>query len=192
MMSGFFGDAWDVLTGKSQAWYANVSKIQSQLNILLAGVTAVTEEIWNAASQAVQGPSPDGTPLSGVSDYNQVVGDITSAISDIIVTKNHVPTDQVIANAQTVASTYQPQLDFVAQIVPEMSAQIQADQATTRAGMPAPMNAPSAVAKEVFFQTLDDRASALGQGLGDIAKYLAYAVGTALLIYGWSKMEGAR
>jgi hypothetical protein len=41
-LNGLFSDAWDALTGKPQSWYTNVSNLQNQLSVLLAGVTAVT------------------------------------------------------------------------------------------------------------------------------------------------------
>jgi hypothetical protein len=178
-LDGFFSDAWDVLVGKPQSWYTNVSNIQNQLSVLLAGVTAVGGDIWNSTAD-------------GVSDYGQVTGDIQAAISSIIVTKSHVPDDATIANARSVANTYQGQLSLIQSALPDVSAQVQADQAQVQSMLPTAMTSPSAAGQAEFEKVLDERASAFGQGLGDIAKYLAYAAGGILGIYALSKMGGSR
>jgi hypothetical protein len=178
-LGGFLTDAWNALTGKPQSWYTNVSRIQNQLSVLLAGVTAVGQDAWNNTA--------DGT-----TDYNQVTSDIQAALTSIIVTTSHVPDDGTIAAAQATASQYQSQLDLVQAATPEVVAQVQADQAQVQSMLPSAMTSPSAVGQAVFEQELADRAKALGQGVSDIVKYLAYAAGGILGIYALSKMGGSR
>lgn len=178
-LGGLFSDAWDALTGKPQSWYTNVSNIQNQLSVLLAGVTAVGGDAWNSTAD-------------GVSDYDQVTGDIQAAISSIIVTKSHVPDDGTIANARSVANTYQGQLNLIQSALPDVSAQVQADQAQVQSMLPAAMTSPSAAGRAEFERVLDERAAALGQGVSDIAKYIAWAAGGIFGIYALSKMGGSR
>jgi hypothetical protein len=178
-LGGFLTDAWNALTGKPQSWYTNVSRIQNQLSVLLAGVTAVGQDAWNGTT--------DGT-----TDYNQVTSDIQAALTSIIVTTSHVPDDGTIANAQSIVNTYQGQLNLVQAATPDVTAQVQADQAQVQSMLPAPMTSPSAVGRAVFEQELSDRAAALGQGVGDIVKYIAWAAGGIFGIYALSKMGGSR
>jgi hypothetical protein len=178
-LGGFLTDAWNALTGKPQSWYNNVSRIQNQLSVLLAGVTAVGQDAWNNTT--------DGT-----TDYNQVTSEIQAALTSIIVTSSHVPDDGTIAGAQATANRYQGQLDLVQSATPEVAAQVQADQAQVESMLPGPMTSPSAVGQATFEQELSDRAAAFGQGVSDIVKYLAYAAGAALGIYALSKMGGSR
>lgn len=178
-LDGIFSDAWNALTGKPQSWYNNVSRIQNQLSVLLAGVTAVGQDAWNNTT--------DGT-----TDYNQVTSEIQAALTAIIVTTNHVPDDGTIAGAQATANKYQGQLDLVQAATPEVVAQVQADQAQVESMLPSAMTSPSVVGRAVFEQELADRAAALGQGVSDFVKYLAYAAGAAFGIYALSKMGGAR
>lgn len=178
-LNGIFSDAWNALTGKPQSWYNNVSRIQNQLSVLMAGVAAVGQDAWNNTT--------DGT-----TDYDQVLGDIDAALKSIIVTTNHVPDDGTIAGAQMTASRYQNQLDLVQSATPEVAAQVQADQAQVQAMLPSAMTSPSVVGRAVFEQELADRAAALGQGVSDIVKYIAWAAGAAFGIYALSKMGGAR
>lgn len=176
-LGGIFSDAWDILTGKPQSWYTNVSNIQSQLSVLLAGITAVGQDAWN-------------NTVDGTTDYDQATGEIQSAISSIIVTKSHVPEDGTISGAKAVASKYQAQLDLVQSAAPDLSAQVQADQAQVESMLPAPMTSPSDVGKAVFEQELLDRAEKFGQGVGDFMKYLAWAAGGIFGIYALSKLSG--
>lgn len=178
-LGGFLTDAWNALTGKPQSWYTNVSRIQNQLSVLMAGVASVGQDAWNNTT--------DGT-----TDYSQVLGDIDDALKSIIVTTSHVPDDGTIAGAQGTASRYQSQLDLVQSATPEVAAQVQADQAQVQSMLPSAMTSPSVVGRAVFEQELADRAAALGQGVSDIVKYIAWAAGAAFGIYALSKMGGSR
>lgn len=187
-LGGWFSDTWDLLTGKPQSWYTNVSNIQKQLGVVLAGVTAAGKDLWNTVSQASVGPTQDGSPASGVDDYDQVLGDIDAKLKSIIVTRSQVPDDATIGAAQATAAKYQRELDFVTAMAPEMSAQIAADQRQLAAMLPGTMTSPSGAGKEEFFKALDERASALGEGVSDILKYAAMGLGALALIYALGKM----
>lgn len=182
MIGNIFTDAWDVLTGKPQSWYTNVSKIQNQLAVVLAGVTGAGSDLWNLVSQSAEGPSQTATPASGVDAYDSVVADIDKNMSAIIVTKSHVPTDEAISQAQAAANRYQGQLDFVTSVAPEMADQIRADQAQVQSMLPSAMVSPAKVGKEVFLQELDDRAKALGAGTMDLVMYGALGLAAVALL----------
>lgn len=192
MIHGFASDVWGILTGKSKAWYTKVSNLQDYLAITLAGVTSVGQDMWDTVSDAAQGPSQDDAPVSGANPYSEVTKDIQGALAGIVVTDSHVPTDESLAWAKQVGDKYQSQLSYVQQMVPEVSAQVRADQAATSAALPAPMNSPSAVAKEVFVQEVSDRAAALVKGLGDLSQYLAWAAGFLFLAFMAGKFGSSR
>lgn len=175
-------DAWNVLTGKPQSWYTNVSNIQNQLSVVLAGVTAVGADVWNFVSQSAQGPSLTATPASGVDAYESVISAINSAMAAIIVTQSKVPADADIANAQNVASNYQSQLAYVQSVAPEVSAQVQADQAQVQAILPGPMQSPAAVGQAAFVDELDARAKAL---LGSLSLASIAAIGIVAFVAIW-------
>jgi hypothetical protein len=168
-LGGFLTDAWNALTGKPQSWYTNVSNIQNQLSVLLAGVTAVGQDAWNNTT--------DGT-----TDYNQVTSDIQAALTAIIVTTSHVPDDATIANAQSTANTYQAQLNLVQAATPDLAAQVQADQAQVQSMLPGPMTSPSAAGQAAFEQELSDRANALLSGLS-IGTGLVLGAGALFLLW---------
>lgn len=191
-LGNFFTDTWNALVGKPQSWYTALSNLQNQLSVLLAGITAVGSDTWNAVAQGAQGPTQDVGPVSGISDYDQATGDVQSAITSIIVTQSHVPDDGTIAAARSTASMYQRQLDVVQSSAPDVTAQVAADQAQVESMLPAPMTSPSAVGQATFEQELEDRAKALGQGVSDVLKYLAWAAGGIFGIYALSKMGGSR
>ena len=175
-------DAWNVLTGKPQSWYTNVSNIQNQLSVVLAGVTAVGADTWNFISQSSQGPSLSQTPASGVDAYETVISAINSAIAAIIVTQSKVPSDADIASAQSTASTYQSQLAYVQSVAPEIAAQVQADQAQVESMLPGPMQSPAAVGQAAFVEELDARAKAL---LGSLTFASIAAIAVAGLFGFW-------
>jgi hypothetical protein len=66
-MGSWVTDAWNALVGKPQSWYTNLSNIQSQLSVVLAGVTAVGSDLWNTVSSAA------GSGASGIFDYGSIV-----------------------------------------------------------------------------------------------------------------------
>ncbi len=171
-----FGDVWDLLTGKPQSWYTNVSNIQSQLSVILAGIAEAGKELWNTASGAAQGPTQDGSPASGLDDFDTAQGALDQALTSIIVTSSHVPTDSVISAAKSTAQKYQRQLDFFLSVAPEMARQILDYQDSVARQLPGPMNSPSAVGKEVFMDELEKRAKDFGSGAADLLKWAALAL----------------
>jgi hypothetical protein len=154
-------DIWNILTGKPQSWYTNVSNIQNQLSVVLAGITAVGSDVWNFVSQSAQGPSATATPASGVDDYNTAIAAINAALAAIIVTQSKVPADSDVSASQATATNYQSQLSYVQSVAPEVAAQVQADQAQVQSMLPAAMQSPAAVGQAAFVQELSDRANAL-------------------------------
>lgn len=183
-LDGFFDDVWNVLTGKPQSWYTNVSRIQSRLSVVLAGITAIGSDAWSLALSAIP---------STVDDYDTATGAIQNALTSIIVTQNHVPDDATISAANDAAGSYESQLSLIQSVQPaDIQARVRADQAQTAAGMPSPMASPSDVGKDVFVKTLQERANALGQGIIDWTKYAAWAAGVLAALYGLSKISGGR
>jgi hypothetical protein len=152
----------------------------------------VGSDLWNTVANASEGPSQDGSSVSGVSNYGSIVSDIDSRMSSIIVTKSHVPDDATIAAARAAADQYSSQLDFVKSVIPEVAPQVAADQQNVQSMLPAPMTSPSAVGREAFEQELSDRAKALGQGILDWTQYLAWGLGAAAVIYVASQFSGKR
>ena len=183
MVGGFFSDAWDVLTGKPQSWYTNISNIQSKLSVILAGVTSAGQELWDTVAGAAQGPTMDGSNASGIDWYDSVVSDIDAQISAIIVTKSHVPEDAAINAAAAAVRKYQAELDYVTSVAPEMAAQIRADQQAVSQMLPGPMTSPSVAGKEEFYAVLDQRAKDFGAGVGDLIKYAAIGLLGAGILY---------
>jgi hypothetical protein len=187
MMGGWFGDAWDLLAGKPQSWYTNVSGIQNQLSIVMAGIAEAGRDIWNTVSGAASGPSQDGTPASGVDDFDVAQAAIDQALTSIIVTKSHVPTDAVISAAKQTAMKYQKQLDFVIASAPEVAREILAYQDSVAQQLPGPMSSPSAVGRDAFMQELEDRSKVFGQGAMDVLKWVAIGLLGAGLLWGMAK-----
>lgn len=185
-MGNFVTDAWNALVGKPQSWYTNLSAIQSQLSVVLAGITAVGADLWNTVSTAA------GSAASGIFDYDSIVSDINARMKDIIVTTDKVPTDQAISGAQNAANQYQGQLEFVKTMAPEIADQVSADQQAVQSMLPGPMSSPSAAGQAAFEQTLKDRAAALGQGFLDWTQYLAWGLGAAAVMYAISQFSGKR
>lgn len=187
MMGSFVTDAWNALVGKPQSWYTNVSNIQNQLSLVLAGITAIGADLWNTAAVA-QGPTQDAGSVTGLDDYDTILAAINSAMKSIIVTTSYVPDDPTIAAAQATATNYQGQLSYVESVAPEMSDVVAADQAQVKSMLPGPMGSPSAAGQQAFADELSARAAALGQGLLDFASYLPWIIGGALGLWLMSKM----
>ena len=187
MMGSFVTDAWNALVGKPQSWYTNVSNIQNQLSLVLAGITAIGADLWNTAAVA-QGPTQDAGSVTGLDDYDTILAAINSAMKSIIVTTSYVPDDPTIAAAQATATNYQGQLSYVESVAPEMSDVVAADQAQVKSMLPGPMGSPSAAGQQAFADELAARAAALGQGLLDFASYLPWIIGGAFGLWLMSKM----
>lgn len=186
-MGSFVTDAWNALVGKPQSWYTNVSNIQNQLSLVLAGITAIGADLWNTAAVA-QGPTQDAGSVTGLDDYDTILAAINSAMKSIIVTTSYVPDDPTIAAAQATATNYQGQLSYVESVAPEMSDVVAADQAQVKSMLPGPMGSPSAAGQQAFADELAARAAALGQGLLDFASYLPWIIGGAFGLWLMSKM----
>lgn len=188
-MGNFVTDTWNALVGKPQSWYTNVSSIQNQLSLVLAGITAIGSDIWDTAAVA-QGPTQDGGSVTGLDDYATCVAAINAAMKSIIVTTSYLPDDPTIAAAQATATNYNGQLGYVESVAPELSDVVTADQQQVSAMLPGPMSAPAVAGQTAFAQALSDRAAALGQGLFDFATYLPWIIGGVFGLWALSKMGG--
>lgn len=186
MMNGIL----DSLFGKSQSWYDNVNKIQNQLAILQAGISAIGQDVWDQIYQTLQG---SGATTPAFSQYSDVMSTLGLDQGMMLVTSSQTPTDGQIGTATSDIATYQPMLDYATQMAPELQAQVQSDQSQVQAMVSAaPLQSPAKVGVQVFEQTVADRAAALGQGLMDWTKYLAWGIGGVAVIYALSKMGGRR
>ena len=181
-LSGWGQDIWNLLTGKPDSWYRNVSNIQNHISIVLAGVTAVGSDAWSVAQELA--PTP-------VDDYGTVTSALQSAITSIIVTDSHVPEDGVIAAAAQTANAYDAMLSVVsAASAQDVQQQIQADQQMVSSELPGPMSSPAAVGQKEFVDQVEKRAAALGSGILDWTKYIAWGIGGIAALWALSKMGG--
>lgn len=183
-MAGWGQDIWNLLTGKPDSWYKNISRIQNRLSILLAGVTAVGSDAWGVAVELASVP---------IDDYDTVTSRIQSAIKSIIVTDNHVPEDSTISAADSLAASYEAQLSTVSSVsAEEVQRQIQADQQLVSSELPGPMSSPAKVGQAEFVDQVEKRAAALGAGIMDWTKYVTWGIGGLAAIYLLSKLGGGR
>jgi hypothetical protein len=183
-MGDWATDVWNILTGKPASWYANVSNIQNQLNVLLGGITGIGKDGWNTYGAGSQGPTQDGSVLgSGVDDYDTVVNEIQNSIKQIIVTQNYVPSDAAIAQAQADQVKYQAQLDSVFQANADLAALATAGQQQVQAVLPAPMQSPSVVGQQAFTDTVIARAKGMVDTGTSTLTYIAIGAGILGGIY---------
>ena len=181
-LGGWASDIWNMLTGKPDSWYKNVSRIQNHLSVVLAGVTAVGSDAWAAALSRIP---------STIDDYDTVTSSIQSALTSIIVTDSHVPDDGTIASADQIANNYDSSLSMVsAESAPDVQTQVQSDQQMVASELPGPMSSPSAVGQQEFVNQVEQRASALGKGIIDWTKYAAWGIGGLAALWALSKMGG--
>jgi hypothetical protein len=188
-MNNWITDSWNILTGKPQSWYTQVSNYQDLLNITLAGVTAVGKDQWNQVANMAQGPSQDGGPVSGIDDYDTVVNDISSSLKAIIVTQNYVPSDASVSQANAVNTKYAAELSVVQQTLPSVSADVLASQQQVSNSLPPPMQSPAAVGQQVFVQTVTDRAKAALDTGTSVMTYVAIGAGVLGGVYILSNIE---
>jgi hypothetical protein len=189
-MGGWATDVWNILTGKSQAWYSNLSNIQNQLNVLLGGITGIGKDGWNTYAAGSQGPTQDGSVLgSGVDDYDSVVNEIQNSMKQIIVTQDYVPSDAAIAQAQADQVKYQAQLDSVFQSNADLAAQATAGQQQVQAVLPAPMQSPSVVGQQAFTDTVIARAKGMVDTGTSTLTYVAIGAGIIGGVYVLSNLN---
>lgn len=188
-LGGWATDVWNILTGKPQSWYTNLSNLQNSLSLLLAGVTSIGGDMWDTVSSAAQGPTQDGTVASGVDPYASVTSSIQSAIQSIIVTQSYTPDDPTIAAAKATLATYQSQMAFVESILPEMAQAVQAGQAQVAAILPGPMTSPATVGQDTFTHEVANQAAALGSMALSGLTYALWAGGILAAFLLWKEMS---
>jgi hypothetical protein len=165
---GFLANVWATLVGQPQSYYDEISDDQKQLNLVMAGVTAVGQPIWDeVALNTAQGPVDTGdgsapndsgttsSNLSGIDSYATAIANLTAALQSIIITTNNAPTMAVIQAAEAVINNYQNQLAYVQAAVPETASQVQTDQAQVDALISnTPMQSPAAAGAQGFIDAL--------------------------------------
>lgn len=187
-LSGFTDWAagvWDLLAGKPQSWYDRIDRDQKAFAARAAEIRAIGQDSWDMVRSSyldtTQGPNLDFL------SFREIQDGITSHLSELVVTKSHVPTDQAISNAEAFNAQYGRYVDYVKSILPELSAQIsdavaQVQQLLSKGSL----QSPTTVGRQVLVDELERRISILGAGLG--AGLLLY-LGIAYLI---SRAMGGR
>ncbi len=187
-LSGLGDGIFDSLFGKPQSWYDRLNSIQNQLAILQAGISAIGQEMWDTIADQVA--QSGATKFDG---YSTTMNRLGADSMGTLVTKSHVPSDAEIQSAQIALQWWNPQLAYARGILPELEAKVQADMAQSQAMVSASsLKSPATVGVEVFEKEVADRAAALGQGVGDWMKYLAWALGGVAAIYITSQIAGGR
>ena len=183
-ISDWVGGVWDLLTGKSQAWYDRLDADQKALAVRMAEVAAIGEAPWNAVRDAffanTQGPDLDFLSFSDVT-----VG-IDGLLKGLIVTKSHVPSDFEITNSESWNAQYGRYVDYVKSMLPELAAQVATDAASVKAALgQGKMGSPASVGRQAFVDELERRAKLLGAAVGGgILLYLVVAAALAAAFSG--------
>ena len=181
------GSILDSLFGKPQSWYNNVNNIQNQLAILQAGISAIGQDIWDQIYNTLQ---QSGATTPAFDTYTSVMTTLGLDSEMMLVTKTQMPSDGQIATAQQDLQTYQPMLTYATQMAPELAAQVQTDQAQSQAMVTASsLKSPADVGVDTFETEVQNRAAALGQGLIDWTKYLAWGLGAVAVIVAANKLN---
>lgn len=186
-LRGFFGDVWDLLTGKPQSWYTHLDQDQKALAVRAAEVNAIGEGPWNAVRtsflETSQGPDID---FLSFSDIN---AGINKAIKSLIITQNSVPSDQEIASAEAFNAQYGRYIDYVKSVLPELSARVQEDSDAVKEALgTGTMKSPSSVGRQAFIDEVERRAKILGAGIGlGALAYLAIPILLAVVFGGGRK-----
>jgi len=175
-ITDWVGGVWDLLTGKSQAWYDRLDADQKALAVRMAEVAAIGEGPWSAVRDAffqnTQGPDLDFL------SYSDATTGIDGLLKQLIVTKDHVPSDFEISNAESWNAQYGRYVDYVKSMLPELAAQVAADAADVRTALgQGKMSSPAAVGRQAFVDEVERRAKLLAAAAaGGILFYLAIPV----------------
>lgn len=183
-ITDWVGGVWDILTGKPQSWYTHLDQDQQALAIRAAEINAIGEGPWNTVRDEymaqAQGP---GVDFLSFSDIN---AGIDQNLKTLLVTKSHVPSDQEIAAAENYNAQYGRYVDYVKSVLPELSAQIQADATAVKDALgPGTMKSPSSVGQQAFIDEVERRAKLLGAAVGGgMLLYLAIPAILAVVLSG--------
>jgi hypothetical protein len=183
--SGWLSTVWGYLVGQPQSYYDRISQDQTNLNVLLAGVTAVGESTWDGAAAVAtpSGPTDDsgadaGTFPSPIDPYATAVANIQAALTSIIITSSNAPSSSTLAAAEATLGTYNNQLYQVQQIAPSVTPQVYSDQATVEQGLKNfSLQSPAVVGAQVFQQTLAEQAQGFGSSLVTILTWVGVGLG---------------
>lgn len=182
--SDWVGGVWDILTGKPQSWYTHLDLDQKAFAVRAAEVNAIGASPWSAVrdSYLAQTQGPEMDFLS----FEEINNGITQNLKGLIVTKDHIPSDQEIAEAEAFNAQYGRYVDYVKSVLPELSAQVKADSDAVKAALgTGTMKSPSSEGKQAFVDEVERRAKILGAGLGGMAiLYLAIPALLAVALSG--------
>lgn len=186
MMGGILAS----LFGKSQAWYDSVSRIQKELVVLQAEVSAFGKGIWDTIADTLASKTPAPTFVdSGFTKYDYTMEWALNHMKAILVTSNYEPADNVIASADLYGRRVRAMVEFAKKTAPEMAAQVATDRAKVEAGLVGSrMIAPAVAGEAAFVKSLEEQAGKLAFGIGGIG--IAVAAVAALILF--MQMGGGR
>jgi hypothetical protein len=175
------------LFGKPQSWYDNLNSIQNQLAVLISGISSVGQSLWDTINDQVQ---TSGAPVQ-FDSYRTTMDRLSSDMTGLMITSSHTPSDQEIQSAQIALQWWNPELAYARSVTPEIDSSVQADmEQTAQSVSKAPLRSPASVGTQAFEEDVAKRATALGQGILDWTKYVAWAAGAIFGIYALSKFSG--
>jgi hypothetical protein len=169
------------LFGKSQSWYDNVSRIQKELTVLQAEISAFGKDVWNAIANT------PAAKQAGFTDYDYTMAWALNHMKAILVTQNYQPNDTVIASADAYAKSRRVMVEFAKKVAPEMAAQVAADRAKVEAQLVgARMISPAEAGEEAFVRSLEEQAGKLSSGfaIGGVGLAIAAVAVAALFFLG--------
>lgn len=186
-ITDWVGDAWDLLTGKPQAWYDRIDRLQKALAVRMAEVQAVGSSAWDLVRTAYFTES-QGPDLSFWT-FSQMVDQINANQKTLLITKSHVPTDDQVQNVELWDREYGRYIDYVKGILPELRGKVESDSAEVRNALSrGSLRSPSEVGREAFWDELARRAKILGLSVGALA-FLYFAI-PAILVAALSGRRG--
>ena len=167
MMAGI----WDVMFGKPQAWYTNLSSVQDRLVVAKTGIYEIGKDIWNTISDAYKVAMGGPQYFSG---FEWATEEINKRLKAILVTENYVPSDGEISLASQRASEFQSMVEYAKRILPEIRGKVESEQAKMEADLKKiTMLSPADVGQQAFWDELKRRAALMGGvGIGIIALVL--------------------
>jgi hypothetical protein len=178
---------YDKLAPKSDAWFANLDRIQKDLTVLNAELNAIGSVLWNMTMEYDASPAGQNRIIEWRPWYNFKFDAIQSYLTDrlkkIIVTQDYVPSDFEIDQSRQAFTGVRRLIDLVKTGVPAVGAlstvqAAKADMETRMAGI-TPLKNPVSAGVKAFVDTLKERAEKLGQwglGLGVVAAVVAAIV----------------
>lgn len=170
-----------------QSAYDRVNKLQNDLTTTIAAIAGIGPAAWAEWADQMRGAISVRKPGFGWAPYDTLLRDLRNSISRVLVSDNF-PSDQAQADAAKYLAAAQGLVALYREEVPQVaaaSAASEADTAARIANLPQ-MRDPAVVGREVFVQTVKERAAAMTPGLGLSIPTWAWggaAAALALIIY---------